>query len=56
VYQNQTDHAKGTDLKAFLQYIYSDGQGMAASVNYAQLSDTLRQQSMAQIDKLVIPA
>ncbi len=56
VYQNQTDHAKGTDLKAFLQYIYSDGQGMAAGVNYAQLSDGLRQQSLAQVDKLVIPA
>jgi len=55
-YQNQTDHAKGTDLKAFLQYIYSDGQGMAAGANYAQLSDALRQQSLAQVDKLVIPA
>ncbi len=56
VYQTQTDHAKGTDLKAFLQYIYTDGQGMATSVNYAMLSDAIKQQSMAQLDKLVIPA
>jgi phosphate transport system substrate-binding protein len=56
VYQNQTDHAKGTDLKAFLQFIYSDGQGMAGSVNYAQLSDAIRQQAVAQLDKLSIPA
>jgi len=56
VYQNQSDHAKGTALKAFLSYIYSDGQGMAAGINYAQLSDAIKQQAMAQLDKLVIPA
>jgi len=55
-YTNQSDHAKGTDLKAFLSYIYSDGQGMANSINYAQLSDTIKQQAVAQLDKLVIPA
>jgi phosphate transport system substrate-binding protein len=55
-YTNQSDHAKGTDLKAFLQFIYSDGQDMANGVNYAKLSDTIKQQAVAQIDKLVIPA
>ena len=54
-YTNQSDHAKGTDLKAFLSFIYSDGQGMANSINYAKLSDTIKQQAVAQLDKLVIP-
>ena len=28
---------------------------MAASVNYAKLSDNIKQQSIAQLDKLVVP-
>jgi phosphate transport system substrate-binding protein len=55
-YTTQTDKARGTDLKAFLQFIYSDGQNLAASVNYAKLSDSMLQQAKAQVDKLVIPA
>ena len=55
-YANQADKAKGAALKAFLQYIYADGQGLANSVNYAKLSDAIKQQSVAQLDKLVIPA
>jgi phosphate transport system substrate-binding protein len=55
-YTTQSDHAKGTDLKAFLQFIYSDGQGLANSVNYAKLSDSIKSQAVAQLDKLVIPA
>ena len=53
---NQTDKAKGAALKAFLQYIYNDGQAMAADINYAQLPDSLKQKGLAQVDKLVIPA
>jgi phosphate transport system substrate-binding protein len=55
-YQNQTDHARGADVKAFLQYLYADGQDMANSVSYAKLSDAVKQQAVAQLDKLVIPA
>ena len=55
-YTNQADHAKGAALKAFLQYIYGPGQDMANGVNYAKLSDALKQRSLAQVDKLVIPA
>jgi phosphate transport system substrate-binding protein len=55
-YTNQADHAKGAALKAFLAYIYSDGQGMANSINYAKLSDAIQQQAVAQLDKLVVPA
>ena len=55
-YTNQTDKAKGAALKAFLQFIYADGQDMANSINYAKLSDAIKTASLAQVDKLVIPA
>jgi phosphate transport system substrate-binding protein len=54
-YTTQTDKAKGAALKAFLQYIYNDGQGMAAAINYAKLPDALKDKGLAQVDKLVIP-
>ena len=54
-YKTQADKVKGAAFKAFLQYLYSDGQGMANSVNYAKLPDTLKQKAVAQIDQLVIP-
>jgi phosphate transport system substrate-binding protein len=54
-YTTQADKAKGEALKAFLDYIYSDGQGMAAGVNYAKLPDTLKDKAVAQVDQLVIP-
>jgi phosphate transport system substrate-binding protein len=55
-YTTQGDKAKGEALKAFLEYVYSDGQGMAAEVNYAKLPDTLKDKALAQVDQLVIPS
>jgi phosphate transport system substrate-binding protein len=56
-YKTQTDKAKGTALKAFLQYILTTGQGSLATANdYAPLSPTLDQKAIAQLDQLVIPA
>jgi len=54
-YKNQTDKAKGEALKAFLQYIYGEGQSIAGEVNYAKLPDSLREKALAQVDALVIP-
>ncbi|HVW35299.1 MAG TPA: phosphate ABC transporter substrate-binding protein PstS [Acidimicrobiia bacterium] len=54
-YTNQTDKARGAALKAFLEYLYRDGQGMATSVNYAELPGSLKDKAVAQIDQLVIP-
>jgi phosphate transport system substrate-binding protein len=54
-YTTQADKAKGAALKAFLQYIYGEGQTVAAEVNYAKLPDTLKDKGLAQVDKLVIP-
>jgi phosphate transport system substrate-binding protein len=55
-YKDQPDKAKGAALKAFLQYIYGDGQDMAAEVNYAKLPASLKEKGLAQVDQLVIPA
>jgi phosphate transport system substrate-binding protein len=55
-YKDQPDKAKGAALKAFLQYIYGDGQDMAAEVNYAKLPASLKEMGLAQVDQLVIPA
>jgi phosphate transport system substrate-binding protein len=54
-YTTQADKAKGAALKAFLQYVYADGQSMAGDVNYAKLPDSLKEKGLAQVDKLVIP-
>jgi phosphate transport system substrate-binding protein len=56
VYANQTDKTKGEALKAFLSFILNDGQGLAASANFAKLPTTLQQQAIAQLTKLQIPA
>lgn len=55
-YTNQTDKAKGQALKAFLKFIYEDGQEMAAEINYAKLPDALKDKAVAQVDQLVIPS
>ena len=54
-YTTQGDKAKGEALKAFLKYIYADGQSMAAEINYAKLPDTLKDKALAQVDTLVLP-
>jgi len=54
-YTNQPDKAKGEALKAFLTFIYGDGQEAAAEVNYAKLPDSLKDRGLAQVDQLVIP-
>ena len=54
-YTNQTDKAKGEALKAFLRYIYGEGQEVAAEVDYAKLADSLKAKALAQVDALVIP-
>ena len=56
VYTKQTDKTKGDALKAFLTFILNDGQGLAASANFAKLPTTLQQQAIAQLTKLQIPA
>lgn len=56
VYKNQTDKAKGTAVKAFLGYIYGEGQSLASSVDYASLPASLVDRAKAQIAQIVVPA
>jgi phosphate transport system substrate-binding protein len=56
VYVNQSDAAKGAAIKAFLNYIYADGQKLASSVDYAPLPKKLLKLAKAQVNKIVVPA
>lgn len=56
VYKTQTDKAKGEALKSFLRYMVTDGQELAEDIDYAPLPKTLREKTIAQIDKIVVPA
>lgn len=55
-YAKQTDHAKGTALKDFLQFIYTQGESLASSVGFAALPAAVVSQATAQLAKLQIPA
>ena len=55
-YKNQTDKAKGQALKAFLSYIYGNGQGLANDNDFAKLPDNYLQPCRAQVDQLQVPA
>jgi phosphate transport system substrate-binding protein len=56
VYKKQTDKDKGSEIKAFLQYLLTDGQGLAETNNYAKLPEALRSQAQAQLSQLQIPS
>ena len=56
VYQKQTNHAEGTALKSFLQYIYSEGEGKANAAGYAPLPAAEVTKATAQLAKLQIAA
>jgi len=55
-YTKQPDHAKGTALKEFLQFIYAQGQSLASAAGYAALPASAVSQAIAQLAKLQIPA
>jgi phosphate transport system substrate-binding protein len=57
IYKTQTDKAKGQAVKAFLQFIMTDGQKTLATDNdFAPVSPELDQKAIAQLDQIVIPA
>jgi phosphate transport system substrate-binding protein len=56
VYKDQTDAAKGQAVKTFLNYIYKEGQQLAASVDYAPLPRALLKQAKAQIKTITVPS
>jgi len=56
VYKNQPTKARGDAVKAFLNFVLTDGQAQAASAGYAPLSADLQQKAIDQLNQLVIPA
>jgi phosphate transport system substrate-binding protein len=52
VYKNQTDAAKGKAIKAFLTFIYGEGQKIASGVDYAPLPKNLLSKAKAQLNLL----
>ncbi len=54
VYRNQTDRAKGDAVKSFLRYLLTEGQNLAADVDYAPLPPSLRQRALAAVDSIVV--
>ena len=55
VYTKQTDKAKGEALKAYLNFLVKEGQGLLADIDYAPLSKGLQDKALKQIDKLTLP-
>lgn len=55
VYERQSDKAKGEALRAFLEFILTDGQELAGEVDYAGLPKSLQEAAMSQLDKIGLP-
>ena len=53
-YQHQKDAAKADALKAFLNFVLTDGQKIAPTVNYAALPAELAAKAIAQIKSMMI--
>jgi phosphate transport system substrate-binding protein len=53
-YQRQPDQATLDNLRGFLRYLLTTGQGAAPSVNFAPLPPGLADQAIAQLDQLQV--
>jgi phosphate transport system substrate-binding protein len=52
VYQQQKNAEKGKKLVAFLKWAYSEGEKMAASLDYAPLPENVVQRVLARVDEI----
>jgi phosphate transport system substrate-binding protein len=52
VYKQQTDPAKRDAIKAFLNFIYGEGQKIAPAADYAPLPKTVLDKAKAQVKKI----
>ena len=52
VYQQQKDAAKGRKLVEFLKWAYTDGEKMAASLDYAPLPDNVQERVLKRIAQI----
>jgi phosphate transport system substrate-binding protein len=53
-YDTQADEAKTDILKAFLEFVVTDGQDLAARLDYAHLPDELATKAVHHIDKIKV--
>jgi phosphate transport system substrate-binding protein len=56
VYQHQADATKGKKLVDFMRWMYADGQGMAASLDYAPLPASLAQRLTQRVAEIQVGA
>ena len=54
VYVNQPDAAIGNALKGWINYVLTDGQALAADVNFAKLPPSLQEKAVAQLDEIKV--
>jgi phosphate transport system substrate-binding protein len=52
VYKNQTDPAKADAIKAFLNFVYGEGQKIAPEADYAPLPKSLLDKAKAQVKQI----
>jgi phosphate transport system substrate-binding protein len=52
VYAQQKDHGKGEKLVQFLKWAFSDGQKMAASLDYAPLPDSVQARVLDRVSQI----
>ena len=52
VYRRQPDAAKATALRAFLEFVLTDGQAMAADLDFARLPEPLRAKGLDQLRRI----
>jgi phosphate transport system substrate-binding protein len=54
VYATYPDQAKVDNLKGWLTYLLTDGQELAADVDFARLPESLQQKALAQVEKIAV--
>jgi len=54
VYRSQTDAAKGALVKAYLNYLLTDGQGILGDLDFAPLPKSLQDKAIAQLDQIKV--
>jgi len=54
VYVNQPDAAIGNALKGWINYLLTDGQALAADVDFAKLPASLQEKAVAQLDEIKV--
>jgi phosphate transport system substrate-binding protein len=54
VYQKQADAAKGALLKAYLNYLLTDGQKTLADLDFAPLPKSIQDKAIAQLAQLQV--